>query len=531
MGVALATPIYAQGHLIAILTLGPKLSGDSFSNDDIQLIEVLGPQIGSAIQKANLFEEVRSFSESLKAKVESATVQLRERNVSLETLQQITKEITRTLDFNKVVQQIADSVSKDLGYLGAIVVLLDDDGHTVRPRAVTTTMLTNKAIKLLPKPLAEYPSDMNDPKYQNLEAEVMRTGQIQTTNHISDIICPPMPRVFADTLQKILGIKSIVVVPVISEGKTIGTIEIGTKKNQGDISAQEIATMQSMADELGVVYRNLKLFDRLRQTNAQLEVANKHLQELDRAKSEFVSIASHQLRTPMTGIKGYLSMMTQGDFGKMKPEHTELLKKLLGESERMIRLINQFLNVSKIEAGKFTYQKDTVQLETLIKREVEEVTKIAKDKGLKLVFDLPAKPLPVIIADADKLQDVILNLVDNAIKYTAKGNVTIGAEPVDGHIHFWVKDTGIGIKPTDATELFSKFVRGTGIAQIHPDGSGLGLFIAKSIIDAHGGRIWAESAGEGKGSTFQFVLPLNPPVSTAPSGHDAAAHVVSSRHL
>ncbi len=530
LGAALVAPVYAQDHLIAVLILGPKLSGDTFSNDDVNLIEVLSPQIGSAIQKANLFEEVRQFGENLKVKVKEATEELQERNVSLQTLQNITKEVTRTLDFSKAVQNIANSVATELGYLGAILVFLDDDGRTVRARAITETPLTKKAMRLLPHSFDKYYSDLNDPRSNSLGHQVIRSGEIKITDSMADVLSPPLPRILASSIQKLIGLRSMVLVPIISESKTIGVIEIGLPKSMAEITPQEIATMQSMADELGIVSRNLTLFSQLRATNDQLEVANQHLQELDRAKSEFVSIASHQLRTPMTGIMGYLSMMTQGDFGKIKPEHQKILTDLLSESQRMIRLINQFLNVSKIEAGKFTYTKILVQLEDLVVREIKETTKAATDKGLKIVNKLPKKPLPKVMVDADKLQDVILNLIDNAIKYTDKGTITVGAELVDNNMHFWVKDTGIGIKPQDATELFSKFVRGSGIAQIHPDGSGLGLFIAKSIIDAHGGRIWAESAGEGKGSTFQFTIPLVPhPDAPEPDPRAAAAHVGRSR--
>lgn len=510
LGAALIAPIFAKSQMNAILVLGPKLSGDTFSNDDLQLLEVLGPQIGSAIQKANLYEEVRKFSEGLKVQVDEATDELRSKNVSLVTLQHITKEITRTLDFNQVVQQIADSVSTELGYLGAILVFLDDDGYTVRARAITQTPLTQKALKVLPIKFSDYSSDLRDPKSTSLGHQALRSGEIMMTGNFSQVVSPPLPKLLAVTIQKLVGIKTMVIIPINSEGRTIGVIEIGVQRLQDEITKQELETMQSVADQLGVVSRNLKLFDQIRRANEQLEQANKHLQQLDQAKSEFVSIASHQLRTPMTGIMGYLSMMTSGDFGKIAPEHKKILFDLLSESQRMIRLINQFLNVSKIEAGKFTYAQNPVQLETLIEREVKEVAKAAKDKGLKLVMKIPKKKLPIVTADGDKLEDVILNLVDNAIKYTAQGTIAVGVEQLGDQVHFYVKDSGIGIKKEDAGELFNKFVRGTGIAQIHPDGSGLGLFIAKSIIDAHGGRIWAESNGEGKGSTFQFTIPITP---------------------
>lgn len=529
MGGALAAPIYAQGHLIAVLVLGPKLSGDTFSNDDLQLMEVLAPQIGSAIQKANLFEEVRQFGESLKVKVEEATAELQERNISLETLQNITKDITRRLDFNQVVQNIADSVANKLGYLGAILVFFDDDGKTVRARAITQTALTKKALEVLPIKFTDYTTDINDSKSTSLGHQVLRTGEITKTESFADVVSPPLPRVLAATIQKLIGIKSIVLIPIVAEGKTIGVIEIGTKKVLKDIDDTELATMQAMADELGIVARNIQLFQQLRVTNDQLGVANDHLKELDQAKSEFVSIASHQLRTPMTGIMGYLSMMTQGDFGKLKPEHQQILTSLLSESQRMIRLINQFLDVSKIEAGKFTYTKKPSQLEDSIDTVVRELTKNATDKKLQLVWKRPAKLLPAAMVDADKMADVILNLIDNAIKYTTEGSITVSAAAEDGSIHVRVKDTGVGIKPGDAGQLFNKFVRGSGIAKIQPGGTGLGLFIAKSVIDSHGGKIWVESEGEGQGSTFQFTVPINPPAGVEPHPLNAAAHVVKPR--
>jgi len=510
MGMALAYPIFAQGHLIAILVLGPKLSGDSFSNEDLNLIEVLGPQIGSAIQKANLFQEVKEFSAGLQVKVEEATTELRERNTSLTTLQTLTKEITKNLDFNTVVQEIADAVANKLGYMGAILVFLDDDGVTVRARAVTNTPLTAKAVGVLGEPFQNFTTRLDDPEHANLAHQVLIHGEIMMSASMAQVLTPPIPRIVADGMQKILGIKTMVLVPINTEGKTIGCIEIGVQKEPDHISRQELDTMQSMADELGVVARNLRLFAQIQNTNRKLEDANRHLQQLDQAKSEFVSIASHQLRTPMTGIKGYLSMLADGDFGKLAPEHVKIMRELLGESDRMIRLINQFLNVSKIEAGKFTYAKVPVKLDALVEQQVNELTKVAADKKLKLEFKKPRKALPTVIADPDKLEDVVLNLVDNAIKYTPSGGkiqVSVSAGP--NEIEFCVKDSGIGIKSTDAPELFNKFVRGSGIAQIHPDGSGLGLFIAKSIIDAHGGRVWAESDGEGKGSSFKFTLPLN----------------------
>lgn len=505
---AVIAPVTTQNKLNALLVLGPKLSGESYSNEDLQLVEVLGPQIGSAIQKANLYEEVRAFGAKLQKRVEEATAELKERNVSLLTLQTITRDVTRTLDFNKVVQNIADSVAKRLGYVGAILVFVDDDGKTLRARAITNTPLTSKAMKLLPKPFYHYTTDLTDPKTRNLAHDVIKTGQIRFSESFAEVVSPPVPKILVNTIQKLVGVKTIVIVPIVSEEKVIGVIEIGVRKAQEEISEREIETMQSVADQLGVVSRNLTLFQQLRQANEELEIANRHLQQLDQAKSEFVSIASHQLRTPMTGIMGYLSMLTTGDFGSMKEEHARILRNLLLESQRMIRLINLFLNVTKIEAGKFEYHFGPANIADLIEKEIREVAKLADEKKLKLIFERPKKPLPEVHADQDKIQDVLLNLLDNAIKYTHRGGVTISVESGPAEVVVVVRDTGIGIPPEQTRELFNKFVRGSGVARIQPDGSGLGLFIAKRVVEGHGGRIWVESAGTGKGSTFKFSLPV-----------------------
>lgn len=507
---AVIAPVMAQNRLNALLVLGPKLSGESFGNEDLQLIAVLGPQIGSAIQKANLYEEVRAFGERLKRKVEEATAELRERNVSLLTLQQITKDVTRTLDFNRVVQNIADSVTKQLGYVGAVLVFVDDDGKTVRARAITNTPLTNKALKLLPKPFTEYTTNLENPKDKNIAHEVIRTGDVRFSEDFAEVVSPPVPAALARAIQRLVGVKTIVVIPIVSEEKTIGVIEIGLKKAQETISARELETMQSVADQLGIVYRNLQLFEQVQQANLELGDANRHLQQLDQAKSEFVSVASHQLRTPMTGIMGYLSMLTSGDFGPIKVEHTRILKNLLFESQRMIRLINLFLNVSKIEAGKLEIHPVPTDLRPHLEAWLGEVKKLAEDKGLRLTFETPAKPLPKVLADTDKLHEVVINLIDNAIKYTSKGSVTLSAEAGPAEVTVTVTDTGLGIDPVDAPELFRKFIRGSGIARIHPDGSGLGLFIAKRMVEGHRGRIWVESAGLGRGARFHFTLPIVP---------------------
>ncbi|MFC1662823.1 ATP-binding protein [Patescibacteria group bacterium] len=503
---SLASPVFSEGRLSAVLTLGSKRSGDSFSAEELALLNVIGPQIATAIEKAKLFGEVKDFSETLKEKVDQATTELKDRNVSLVAVQRITKIITETLDFNKVNQSIVDSLANELDYIGAMLLYIEPETRRIHPAAVTETALTKKAIRLLPKPLYDYYSEID--KDTTLDGMAIKEKQIKIGNNMTEFFSPPVPRPIMATINKILGVKTVIAIPLYSEGKVIGVMDIASAKTRDQLSEREIEVLETVADQVGIVARNLNLFEKLKVTNRQLEEANMHLQQLDQAKTEFVSIASHQLRTPMTGIMGYLSMMTSGDFGKLEPKHSKILIDLLSESQRMIRLINLFLNVSKIEAGKFEIDLKQTDINEVIESQIKEVEKVADKKKIKIIYKKPKTKLPDITADEDKLKDVVLNLLDNAIKYTAKGSVTILAEKTDGFIHVTFKDTGVGIKPSDARELFNKFVRGSGIARIHPDGSGLGLFIAKKIIEGHGGMIWVESEGQNKGSTFQFKVPI-----------------------
>jgi len=503
---AAVAPVKTQEKLNAVLVLGAKLSGDVFNREEINLIEVLAPQVASAIEKSKLYEEVKSFSETLQQKVDEATQELSERNRFLMSLQKVTNMITRSLDLKKVTQNIVNSISEELGYIGGLLLFLDKMNKEIYPAAITEAKLTNKALELLPKKMEEYTTPIV--KDKTLDGMAIKDGEIKFGSGFEEFISPPVPKAACQGMNKLLGVKTIVAVPIFSEDDVIGVIDFVTKKERKDISKKELEAMRSLADQTGIVARNLRLFEQIQKANQELEEANERLKQLDEAKTEFVSIASHQLRTPMTSIKGYLSMLTSGDFGKLKAKHNKLLLQLLDESERMIRLINQFLNVSKIEAGKFELSKKEIQLDDIVVKLVDELKKSAEEKGLKLTYKKPKKKLPQIMADPDKLSEIVLNLIDNAIKYTQKGKVEVSLEKESNNIKFCVKDTGVGITKKGAKELFGKFSRGQGIAKIQPDGSGLGLFISKNVVEGHHGKIWVESEGKGKGSTFCFTIPV-----------------------
>jgi PAS domain S-box-containing protein len=229
--------------------------------------------------------------------------------------------------------------------------------------------------------------------------------------------------------------------------------------------------------------------------------------EIERMKSEFVSISAHQLRTPLSAIKWTLRMFLDGDLGEITKEQREFLERIYKSNERMISLINDLLNVTRIEEGRYVYKPTPVDVAQICQSTIELYKEEIERKNLELIFKKPQE-LPKVMADVEKISLAIQNLLENAIRYTLPGGkVEIVLEKKENEIQFLIKDTGIGIPKDQQSRVFTKFFRAPNAMKIDTQGSGLGLFITKNIIEAHGGKIWFESE-EGKGTIFYFTLPI-----------------------
>jgi len=276
------------------------------------------------------------------------------------------------------------------------------------------------------------------------------------------------------------------------------------------------------------VSKEVKSKERLEKLTNSLHRANLELQKLDKAKSDFISIASHQLRTPLTVIKGFVSMMLEGSFGQINDVMRDKLNKTYESAERLIKLVNDLLDLSHMEGGKMRYEFKKVELAAMVQSVFEELAPQAARKNLKFEFNRPAGEFNVW-ADEEKLRQVAMNLIDNAIKYTKEGGVVLSLVDTGGQIEFSVKDTGLGMSPQEIPKLFQKFVRGTTAPRMYTDGSGIGLYVAKKVMDEHRGQIGAQSAGAGQGSTFFIKMPeykdgMAPPVvAEAPTSQVPAA--------
>lgn len=314
-----------------------------------------------------------------------------------------------------------------------------------------------------------------------------------------------------------------IIIPLRSKDDLIGLVVLGAKKSGDQYSHQDITTLDIFAGQATVAIENARLYDELKYFNikleeevqaktAELRSANVQLKRLDQAKSDFISIASHQLRTPLTIIKGYISMIQEGSFGKVPKKIDDSLGKVFLSNERLIALVENLLDISRIESGRQKFEWVKVDFVELAQRLTENMVGNAKAQGLKLTFIKPKEKIPQIVGEYNKLHDVIINFIDNAIKYTSKGKIDVSVEiKPAGMLTFCVKDTGRGIDPEVLAHLFQKFSRGKGSFQVNTGGSGLGLYVARMVVQAHEGKIWAESQGRDKGASFCFSIPIAGP--------------------
>jgi signal transduction histidine kinase len=307
------------------------------------------------------------------------------------------------------------------------------------------------------------------------------------------------------------------IVPLITKTGMIGHMIIGIKKDGGILTTQDQDVLVIMANDLAVALQNALRFEeienftftlqqRVNDATRELRKTNEKLKQLDEAKDEFISMASHQLRTPLTSVKGYVSMVLEGDAGKINEQQSQLLNQAFTSSQRMVYLIADLLNVSRLRTGKFVIENKPTFLPDLVEGEVGQLVETAKARGLELTFAKPAE-FPTLSLDETKIRQVVMNFVDNAIYYTPSGgHIRVELEAGDKSVECRVVDDGLGVPKSEQHHLFTKFYRAANARRARPDGTGLGLYMAKKVVVAQGGAI-IFSSQEGKGSTFGFTFP------------------------
>jgi signal transduction histidine kinase len=295
----------------------------------------------------------------------------------------------------------------------------------------------------------------------------------------------------------------------------IGFLGLGTR-TKGAYNERDVETLAAISTELTVAMQNAVYVQKIQNFNdalkievdratAELRASNQKLKQLDQTKDEFISLTSHQLRTPLTTIKGYISMILDGDVGEVSPQQRKLLEEAFNSSQRMVHLISDFLNISRIQTGKFVIELTDMNLADILDEEIDQLRISATSRKLNLVYDKPSD-FPTMPIDEGKIRQVMMNFIDNAIYYSPAGKtITVVLTHTATTVEFKVIDQGIGVPKAEQHKLFAKFSRASNARKQRPDGTGIGLFMAKKVVVALGGAIIFQSE-EGKGSTFGFRL-------------------------
>ncbi len=294
----------------------------------------------------------------------------------------------------------------------------------------------------------------------------------------------------------------------------VGYLVLGARRSGNRYTNKDIRTLGTILNELVIAVENSLRFEQIQHFNETLQESvneatrklrktNEKLQGLDATKDEFITMASHQLRTPLTAVKGYLSMVLEGDAGKLNANQRRLLEQSYVSAQRMVYLIADLLNLSRLGTGKFVIESTPTNLVDVVQSELNQLAQTAASRDVRLAFNYPEN-FPELMLDETKIHQVVMNFIDNAIYYTPPGGkVTVNLVETPGSVQYIVQDTGIGVPRREQRHLFTKFYRAENARQARPDGTGLGLFMAKKVVAAQGGAIIFESE-EGKGSTFGF---------------------------
>jgi signal transduction histidine kinase len=295
---------------------------------------------------------------------------------------------------------------------------------------------------------------------------------------------------------------------MIARGRTIGVLTADNKRSREPIEARTVELLKIFASHAAVAIQNARLFQEIDEKGRQLEIASRH-------KSQFLANMSHELRTPLNAILGYTELIIDRIYGEVPPKIAEIVERVDRSGRHLLRLINDVLDLSKIEAGALTLSLGEYSMQDVIQTVATSMEPLAAEKALRLMVDVPAD-LPVGRGDERRLVQVLLNLLGNAIKFTEAGEVGVRARVVEGSFLVSVSDTGPGVPPEHQERIFGEFQQVDASSTRKKGGTGLGLAIAKRIVEMHAGRMWIDSI-VGAGSTFSFTVPIRVQPGTAAS--------------
>ena len=437
---------------------------------------------------------------------ENELLALVDKNRALDATYKLIEIVLGTNDFDEMSQKIADIIPMALGYELAILWLVDEQKQKLVKTAISQSIKDEATLKKLRDSLKS--SSIALGYEENLCVRAIKDKKQYISENLYDLLSPAVT--FDDTreLQQMLGTKLNVVTPLLAREKVIGVLIISMSKTTNQLSDFEKEMLRKFSETAGVALENSRLYKNLKEAKDELNEAYENLMVLNKMKDEFLTVASHELRTPMTIVKSYLWMLDQQKTGKLNKKQIEYLEKASKGTQRMIDLINDMLNISRFEQDKVTFNTEQIDICGLISDVLTSFEIKINNKGIYLNFDESCKDAFVDV-DKEKIKDVLTNLVDNAVKFTETGGITVHLDNEEDKVIIKIKDTGAGVNPEDLPKLFHKFGRIDNSYTIASDtgGTGLGLYIVKLYIEGMGGKVWATSDGVGKGSIFWISIP------------------------
>ena len=444
---------------------------------------------------------LRQREQAISTYVETITKQVSQ----LSTLNQTGVAITSTLDVDKLLSMVLKLLVENLGYVRMVLVFYEPDEQMAIVSQVTG----------VPKEMEEKAKSIHIPilHHTGLEAQLLIHGKpvlAQDIEMVADRMYPGALQVCRD-----VGVSSFVAAPLKSQNKTLGFL--GADRGSQACAQEDLDVLMTIANHVSIAIDHARSYQELENLNQTLEErvqdrtkalqrVNERLQEHDRLKTMFVSNVSHELRTPMTSMKGLVENMLDGLTGTLSDRQSFYLNRVKHNIDRLMRMINELLDLSRIEAGSMQLRRAPLSVIDLSNEAVDILRPSAKQKSLTLEVRMESG-IPEIMGDRDKLLQVLTNLINNAVKFTQPGGEIKleGRLGKDDSVEMCVSDTGCGIPPPEIHNIFERFYRGDSVA-VEARGAGLGLAISKSLVELHGGRIWVES-WPNQGSRFFFTLP------------------------
>jgi GAF domain-containing protein/anti-sigma regulatory factor (Ser/Thr protein kinase) len=470
---ALAAPMLRKGEPIGAILIRRTVV-QPFTDRQVELLKTFADQAVIAIENTRLFQELQARTRELAHSVEQ-----------LRALSEVSQAVNSTLDLQKVLETIVARATQLCSSDSGAVYEYDEESQSLWLRAtyglsadVVDTMLA-KSLRL--------GEGVNG--RAALERVPVQVEDVRTTNAYSGVL--------RDILDR-TELRAVLVVPMLREEHVVGTLSV-SRRTTGGFPAEVVELLQTFAAQSTLAIQNARLFREIEQKSGELQTASQH-------KSQFLANMSHELRTPLNAILGYTELIVDKIYGEVPEKISEVLERVQKSGQHLLGLINDVLDLSKIEAGQLTLGLSDYAFSDVVQAVVSAVGSLAAEKQLRLTVDV-ATGLPVGQGDERRITQVLLNLVGNAIKFTEKGEVEVRVSTSDGTFLVAVRDTGPGIREEDRQRIFEEFQQSDNSPTKTKSGTGLGLAIAKRIVEMHGGRIWVESEF-GKGSTFFFSLPV-----------------------